>query len=159
MNKIESTNQVLEDLNNPSCLEGKIHIAVFKKDLLKKVLNGEKKLESRFSKERLVPYDSIDNGDTIYLKESGGPIVAKAKADKIKFYANLNSDKIKIFKYTYSAQLCVDDEFWNKEKDSLYATMFNLKDIEGITPITTPKSDQQPWVIINQGTDSPECIE
>lgn len=154
MSELES---VCQDI--PFSLKSKAHIVVFDKNSLNKVLNGKKRLESRFSKERCVPYGSIDNGDTIYLKESGGPIVAKATADKIKFYPNLNSEKIKILKYTYSTQLCVNDEFWNKEKDSLYATMFNLKDIKGITPITTPKSDQQPWVVINQGTDSPECIE
>ena len=159
MNELDSMSHILKDQNNHFSLENTAHIAVFERNLLDKVLNGEKKLMSSFSKDRCVPYDSIDNGDTIFLKEIGGPIIAKAKADKITFYANLNSDKIKIFKYTYSALLCVDDDFWDKEKNSLYATMFTLKDIEDISPIPTHESDQQPWIVINKETDIPEYME
>jgi len=154
MDRSESKNR-----NDCHCLESGSHIAVFDRGLLDKVLDGKKRFDSRFSKEKCVPYDSINNGDTIYLKEKGGPVVAKAKADNIKFYANLNDEKIRIFKYTYSSILLMDNDFWNREKDSQYATLFALKDVQGIPPISIHDSDHLSWIILNEDNNNCECFE
>ena len=154
MNKLESKN-----CSHCNCLEIGAHVAVFDKNLLDKVLNGNKRLDTRFSKEKCAPYDSINNGDTIYLKESDGPIVAKAKAVKIKFYANLDDEKIQLFKYTYNTQLYMDDDFWNRESDSHYATLFTLKDVEGIPPVALNNQDQSSWVVLDENNNHYECTE
>ena len=126
------------------------HIAVFEKEILKKVMNGEKKIESRFSKNKIAPYDSIQEGDVIFFKETSGPIIGKAIAKKIKFFSNLDKSKIQILKSQYQSVLCTTDNFWNKKIDSSYATLISLQEIKEIEPIIIEKKDRRPWVILKQ---------
>ena len=67
-------------LNSSS--EHAIHLAVFIEPTLQFVLDGKKKVESRFSLNRCAPYKAVDEGDLILIKRSGGPIVAVAEVSE-----------------------------------------------------------------------------
>lgn len=64
------------------------HIAIMKKSwgLTRKILTGEKTIESRWHKSKRAPWDKIAKGDTIYFKDSGEPVTVKAKITKVKQY-------------------------------------------------------------------------
>ena len=44
------------------------HLAIMKKGYIEKILSGEKKIESRFSKSRIAPYHNIFPDDTVYMQ-------------------------------------------------------------------------------------------
>ncbi|TFB09116.1 hypothetical protein E3V08_01270 [Candidatus Atribacteria bacterium MT.SAG.1] len=71
------------------------HIAIMKKSwgLIKKVVTGEKTVESRWYKLRCAPWDRIKSGDILYFKDSGEPITVKAKVTKVLQFDNLNPKK------------------------------------------------------------------
>lgn len=56
------------------------HVAIMKKSwgLIPKILSGEKTIESRWYQTRRAPWGRIRRGDTIYFKNAGEPVVAKA---------------------------------------------------------------------------------
>ncbi len=60
-----------------------------KMGLIDKVLDGRKTIESRWYKNRTAPWGKIKKGDTIYFKDSGGPIRARAEVKKVKFFENI----------------------------------------------------------------------
>ena len=64
------------------------HVAIMNKKmgLIDKVLDGRKTIESRWYKNRTAPWGKIKKGDTIYFKDSGGPIRARAEVKKVKFF-------------------------------------------------------------------------
>jgi predicted transcriptional regulator len=70
------------------------HIAIMKKSrrLIPKILSGEKTIESRWYKARFAPWDRIKAGDTVYFKDSGEPVTAKAKVEKVVQYNELDED-------------------------------------------------------------------
>lgn len=64
-------------------------------DLIPRILNGRKKIESRWSKNKIAPWDKVKPNDTVYFKNSGGPVIAKAAVSKVLQFDNLNPVKIK----------------------------------------------------------------
>jgi len=130
--------------------DNNIHIAIFEKKLLKKVLSGEKRLESRFSKNRIAPYDVIENGDIIFLKETSGPIVAKAKAGIIKFFSHLSEDKVDLLRMEFQSDLCADEGFWEKKRSASFGTIIFLQDVKVIEPFNIEKRDRRPWVVLGK---------
>ena len=78
------------------------HVAILRKANIKKgdnllldILNGEKTIESRWYVNRISPWNRIKKGNTVYFKESGSPVRAKARVLKVIQYNNLNLKKIK----------------------------------------------------------------
>jgi len=61
------------------------HIAVVnpKLNLIEKILNGQKKIESRWLKNKSAPWDKIKVGEKKYFKDAGKPITAMAEAEKV----------------------------------------------------------------------------
>ncbi len=71
-----------------------IHIAILKKEMLDKILRGEKTVESRWYKNKYTPYNKIKKGDLIYFKYTGGFVVAKANVLDVKQFDSLDKNKI-----------------------------------------------------------------
>ena len=73
------------------------HVAIMRKSwgLIPKILDGRKKIESRWSKNKCAPWGKVKIGDVVYFKNSGGPIVAKAKVSAVLYYKDLNPEKVR----------------------------------------------------------------
>lgn len=72
------------------------HIAIMKKswDLIPKILNGQKTIESRWYKTKRSPYDKIKLSETVYFKNTGEAVTAKAEVSKVLQYRNLTPERI-----------------------------------------------------------------
>lgn len=51
--------------------------------LIEKILSGDKTIESRWYKNKIAPWGRISAGDTVYFKNAGKPITAKAVVAKV----------------------------------------------------------------------------
>ena len=61
------------------------HIAIMKKEwgLLDEIFSGNKVLETRWYKNKYLPWDKIRKEDLIYFKNSGEEVVAKAVVTRV----------------------------------------------------------------------------
>ncbi len=73
-----------------------VHIAIMnkKKALISKIVSGEKTIESRWYVSKIAPWDRIKKEETIYFKESGGLVTAKALVKDVLQFDGLNESKI-----------------------------------------------------------------
>lgn len=74
------------------------HVAIMSKrfgDLIAKILSGEKKIESRWSINKIAPWNKVHAGDTVYFKNSGELVTAMASVTKVLQFENLNPDKVR----------------------------------------------------------------
>jgi len=65
------------------------HLAIMRKswELTQKIMNGQKKIESRWYSVKCRPWDRIKEGEAIYFKDSGEPVKLKAEVSKgIQFF-------------------------------------------------------------------------
>ncbi len=118
------------------------HIAIMRKSwgLTQKILSGQKKIESRWYKFKRGPYKNIFPEEVVYFKESGGPINAKAQVEKVLYFEDLDSNKIKKILENYGKEICIPLSFAEKIVDKNYCILIFLKNVEEVKPFNIDKT-------------------
>lgn len=117
------------------------------------ILQGKKTLETRFSLTRQPPFARVNVGETIFLKVTGGPIVASAQVDRVWFYSGLTLDEIVRLKAEYNDLVQASGEYWRQKQHSRYATFIALRDVRRMEPTClADKKDRRAWVTLEQTT-------
>lgn len=133
------------------------HLAILKQPFLNMILDGTKTIESRFSYNKIIPFGKVEKGDVIYLKLSGGKVIAKAKVDNVQFY-NLTPEMVEEIRVKYGRDIGTDRfEDWTSTTKKKYCTLMWLKDIEKIGSISVAPSHGSAWFLLdkplNKGND------
>jgi len=108
------------------------HLAILKKEykLLDLILKRKKTIESRWYQTKRTPYNNIKKGDTIFLKESGQPVTAKATVTKVLQFNLKQTTPEEIIK-KYGKRICLNS---TKGLNKKYCILIFLKN-----PKTIPK--------------------
>ncbi len=72
------------------------HLAIMskKEKYIEKILSGEKTIESRWYVNRIAPWNKIKEGETVWFKNSGEKVTARADVNKVLQFDNLTPSKI-----------------------------------------------------------------
>ena len=122
------------------------HLAVMRKSwgLTRKILNGQKKIESRWYLVKYKPWDCIKEGEVIFFKDSSEPVKLKAEVDKVMQFAGLNPRLVKeiLDEYGNDDGLEKDKipEFFERFKDKKYCLLIFLKNSQEIKPFEINKT-------------------
>lgn len=127
-----------------------IHLAVFNEPYLSLIFNGKKKIESRFSINKISPYQKLKKGDIVILKESGGMVTGVFVAGKVIFYDGLDKELLNEIELNYGKDICADydKDFWEKRTKAKYASLIEVNKIKKITPFKSEKKDRSGWSIL-----------
>lgn len=109
-----------------------IHIAVLLKPYLDLILSGQKTVECRLTRHARAPYQAVETGERIYLKQSAGPYRAMAFADHVLFEGDLTPQRISQIQRDYNNAICGDPEYWQHKQNSRYMTLIWLRDVQPI---------------------------
>lgn len=140
-------------IKNRNNFPTRIHLAIFVEPYLSYILQRKKTIESRFSINRIAPYQKASKGDIIILKLSGGPIVGLCKISEVWSY-NLDPESWKYIRKEFAKALCAQDpDFWNQRKHASYATLMKIQNVVTIGPINWKKNDRRGWVVLHDKTD------
>ena len=124
------------------------HIAILRKKYFNLILSGKKTIESRFSYNKIAPYKQVEVGETIYLKESGKNITAKARVKDVKFF-ELNPAIVEDIRVKYGADIGVTDVgAWEETKQKRYGTLVWLENVETINEIKVNRSCGTAWFVL-----------
>ncbi len=135
------------------------HLAIMKKSwgLTKKILTGEKTIESRWYKTRYPPFDRIRVGDIVYFKDSGSPVTVKAEVSDVKQFSNLTPAKVReiLKEYGKRDELGIEklDEFFDMFKDKKYCIIMFLRNLVPIKPFNVNKKgygSMSSWICLNK---------
>lgn len=123
-----------------------LHVAVMHEPYLGLVLEGRKTIESRFSINRICPFDAVEPGDVLALKAQSGPVVGLAVVEHAAFY-ELDPHTWRALRRDFAAPLCAsDDAFWHQRAHARYASLLRVRAAVGIAPIAIEKTDRRGWV-------------
>lgn len=127
------------------------HLAIFKGDGAEKILSGEKTIESRFSKAKLVPFGVISAGDLVYIKPSGKDIIGQFRVKKVISYDGLTPQDLEEVKKTFGGPIGQGNEYWENKKGCRYATLIFIGDCARFitSPVKLTKKDLRGWVVLN----------
>lgn len=124
-----------------------LHVAVFHEPFLTWVLEGRKRVESRFSQNQVAPFGSIEPGDVVLLKRVSGPLVGICHVNAAWSY-RLDPNTWSFIRERFSELLCAEeDEFWIQRKDARFATLISIDAVRSLPDISYPKSDRRGWVV------------
>jgi len=135
------------------------HVAIMRKswNLLPKILTGEKKIESRWYKNKYPPWNNIKKGEIIYFKDSGCPVNVKAEVEKVIQFSDLNSEKVKEILDEYGEQDGLNTNeipnFFEIFKDKKYCMLIFLKNAEEIEPFKINKEGfgmMSAWLVMRK---------
>lgn len=118
------------------------HLAIMKKGYIEKILSGEKKIESRFSINRVAPYGKIAAGDKVYMQEVGKEVTAVFEVKDVLFFENLSEEQVEGIRTRYGKDICAEDDFWQLKKNARFATLIYVKEPRKITPFKVYKNDR-----------------
>lgn len=127
-----------------------IHLAVFNEPFLSLVFSGEKKVESRFSINKISPYRRIDKGDLVIIKKSGGPVSGVFLSEEVEFYSNIDDHQLRNIENMYGKLICSykDSNFWENRKLTKYASLIKIGKLRRIKPFQSEKKDRLGWTVI-----------
>lgn len=130
------------------------HLAILKNKYVESIIDGEKVVESRFMKGKCPPFGKVFPGDVVFLKKSGGPVVAKARVLKVASFEFLSPELIKSLKKHFNSLIKGDDLYWEDAASSASCGMFVwLWNVEKMEPTKISKKDMRAWVVLKEGKD------
>jgi ASC-1-like (ASCH) protein len=119
------------------------HIAILdkKRNLLPKIISGEKTIESRWYQTKRTPWHNIKKDDTVYFKDAGELITVRASVKDVLFFEELNKEKVlkilqKYGKAIGSSTLEYHDYYVGKN----YCILIFLEDVQEIKPFDIDKT-------------------
>jgi len=118
------------------------HLAILSKEnnFLGKILTGEKTIESRWYVNRKSPFKTIAPDDTVYFKESGEPVVAKATVASVMFFEDLDQKKIAGIISDYGPKIGIDISYIANVIGKRFCTLIFLKDVKKVRPFSVDKT-------------------
>lgn len=128
-----------------------LHLGVFVEPFLGAILEGRKTIESRFGVHRCAPFDRVQQGDLIFIKRSGGPVVGIALAGEASFY-ELDPGTLDDIRERFADKICAqDDEFWKARAEKRFATLIEIDEVTAIDTLSVDKRDRRGWVTYADG--------
>lgn len=131
------------------------HVAIMNKswNLIPKILSGEKSIESRWYQTKRTPWDKVGVGDTVFFKNSGEPVVAKATVSEVmQFEINKIDDVVKIVD-EYGKEIClVNNNPMTWGNLAKYCILVFLKDPVPIKPFEIDKTGygaMSAWITVD----------
>ncbi|UCG57470.1 MAG: hypothetical protein JSU70_21705 [Phycisphaerales bacterium] len=126
------------------------HLVILKKPYLDAILKGRKQIESRFSRTRPRFFARVLPDDTLFLKQSSGPVRATARVAAVENLEHLTPDRMLEIRRRCNAEIGGPDEYWRSKIDSRFGLLVRLKDIRPIQPVLINKRDWRAWVVLTE---------
>lgn len=133
------------------------HVAIMNKrqGLIDRILTGKKTIETRWYKNKSVPWDKINVGDRIFFKDSGGNVRAMAGVKKVRQYENLNLKSSQKIVDEFGSEGLIDIQNKNVGDwagGKRYAILVWLKKIKAIKAFSINKKGfgcASAWISVN----------
>lgn len=141
------------------------HVAILRKarvkngdNLLGDIIDGKKTIESRWYVNKIAPWNNVTHNDTIYFKESGCPVSAKARVTKVIQYENLTKRDFHAIIRTYGNDIAPNTSIKNWKRwiktqaRKRYCILVFLDSVEELTPFNINKSGygiSSAWLVTN----------
>lgn len=126
------------------------HLAVMTGHYLDRLLDGTKTIESRFTRNRVAPFEQVASGDIIFFKPAGGPITAVGLAGAVQ-HLDLGIVTLRQVAEQYGAAIApADASFWTDRAASRYATLVTMQDVIPTEAVPIHKRDRRGWVVLSR---------
>ena len=133
----------------------KKHLAILSKEAVKRIFEGKKTVETRFSMSKIAPFGAVSSGDLIFIKPPGQEIAGQFLVKKVISFENLDDEDWKIIMENYGEKISfgakeLDDKYFKAHKNARYGTLIFISRVEQFitSPIKIAKKDLRGWMVL-----------
>ena len=127
-----------------------VHLAVLLEPYLSYILEGTKTVESRFSKNRIAPYNMVKSGDVVLLKKTAARSISGICLVSNVWFYQLDPATWTEIRSRFSSALRADDaSFWERREVARFATLMRISETYALGPIEVRKRDRRGWVVLD----------
>lgn len=133
-----------------------IHLAIFAEPFLSLLLSGKKTVESRFSLNQISPFNKVKRYDIVFVKKSGGNILAYFVVGCTEFIHDPTSLQLTKLKKRYSEAIgsASMKNFWKERECAKYISFLQVIHVSKLTPIKIKKRDRLAWCVLRLATNN-----
>jgi len=91
------------------------HLVILKKPYLEAILAGRKRIESRFTRTKRIPFGQVSPGDKLFFKVSSGPVCAAATIVGVNNFENLTPKQMLELRQQYNHYIGGSNEYWQSK--------------------------------------------
>lgn len=132
------------------------HLAVYSRkrneDYIDQLLDGEVTLDIKWMYNKVAPYKKLNIGDSIFIKESSGPVVGKVQVEFFEYIEVIDPEQIHDIMKTHFDEMGFEDEaqlrrYANKKSIKRYGTLVKFKNpVRFKRPVKIQKLDRRVWI-------------
>ncbi len=121
------------------------HVAIMTPtwNMIPKILEGAKTIESRWFMNKSKPWDIVQKGDIIYFKNTGGPVILKATVTNVEQYICNSPEEIQKLLNTYYIPDGIEESdisnFFERFKNKRYAIFIHITNPQIVEPFKINK--------------------
>jgi hypothetical protein len=125
------------------------HVAIVAPWAASALLDGRKRVETRFSRSRRAPFGRVRRGDTVYFKLSGGPMLGGAQVFAVKEFAEMNAAKLAALRRQHAADAHAPAAYWALRRRCRYAVIITLGPLRPAPrDLAIPRQYGGGWVVL-----------
>ncbi len=124
------------------------HLAILKKQYLDDILLGRKTAECRLSATRRPPFGAVSPGDLLWLKRSGGPVLATARVRRVYSFHPVVRETITHIRSCFGEAIRANLAFFKAHVNARYGTVITFDRINAIAAFQVFKRDRAAWVVL-----------
>jgi len=128
----------------------RIHAAIIDARLASGLLEGRKRVETRFARQRRLPYGRISAGDEIYFKISGQDIIGHTSAVRVQHFDDLTPAAIDALRQKYNHAILAPRHYWRARRDCRFGVLIWLGPVNHRAGrATIPRQYGAGWVLLS----------
>ncbi len=123
------------------------HIAIIAPAVARRLLDGTKTIESRFSRTRRPPFGCVGAGDRVVFKLSGGPCVVDARVRRVQEFTNLTPRSVNSLRRRWNALVAADQAYWRRRLGCRFGVLVWLESVRPIRGVRrVPRQFGNGWI-------------
>lgn len=139
----------LRDLGTSGHLPYSVHLAILLEPYLQFILEGSKTVESRFSRNRIAPYQAVQPGDVVLLKRAASKGVTGICVVRAVWFYQLDPESWDHIRKAFTSTLRADDpSFWADRRRARFATLMRIGEVHPLPYVKLLKRDRRGWVVL-----------
>lgn len=129
-----------------------VHVAIVDGEMARGLLEGGKRIESRFARQRRLPFGRVHPGDRIYFKVAGGDIIGRADARQVVLFDQLTPAAISSLRCRYNHAIRASAAYWHTRRHCRYGVLIWLRRFtRGAWPLAIPRQYGSSWLLLWDG--------
>lgn len=144
-----------EDLQSlANALGLRIHVAIVSPEYLPLIEDGVKVVESRLSKHRIVPFEAVEAGDIILLKQTSGSIQLIAVAGFTQYTGAGAERDVSSVLAPHMDALAYQPGFLDSKQDARYVSLIGLEDVQRVPDTRMRRRRRSGWDVFTPSAPS-----